>query len=1035
MIGAIVSWSLRNRLVVFALTLGLAILGVRSWLKLPIDAVPDITNVQVQVLTNAPGLAPLEVEQLVTRPVELAMTGIPGVSTIRSISRASVSAVTLVFDEDVELAAARTLVSQRLSAAREAIPASAGRPDLGPLTTGLGEIYHFTVRWPGHSPAEVRTVFDWEIAYALRSVPGIVEVNGWGGDTRQVEVRLRTPDLVAHGLMQSDVEAALLGAGKNAGAGALERGGEQVLVRLDGQFRSVADVAEQVIATKPGGVAVRVRDVATVGDGAAFRASAATADGAGETVYGMVQLVAYGNAHEATARVRARLEELKPRLPPGVEVQPFYDRSELVDKVLSTVKKSLLEGGIVVVVVLLIFLGDFAAGLVVATTIPLSMLGAFALMKTFGTSGNLMSLGAIDFGLVVDGAVVVVEGALAAMAASKLTARAALAREAIAYGGPIAFGVFIIAVVYMPVLLLEGVEGKMFRPMAWTVLFALGTALVLSFTWVPVLASLLVRRAHEGDVFVVRLLRRAYEPLLDAMLRRPAIAASLAVVLVCIGIVAAWGRGAEFIPRLEEGDFAIQLTRPPSVSLKESVAGTTAAERALKRFPEVKRVVSRSGSPDVATDVMGIDMTDTFVILKPRSEWTTAHDREGLVAAFEKELRKELPGTTFGFTQPIEMRFQELIGGIKSDIGVKVQGDDLTELTRLAHEVQRVLAGTPGASDVRTEPTGGLALATIRPNPQKMGRLGVRAEDVLAAIEALRAGRVVGTLVEGERRFEVALRVDAPPAPNAEALAATALPVAASGEKTTVLLGDVCDVSIDEGPAQISRERARRRVLVEANVRGRDLAGFVGDLRTRLDAMRWPPGYTFTISGQFENLARAAERLAIIVPATLVGIFFLLYLTFGDFLPALLIFLNIPVAASGGLVALAARGLPLSISAAVGFIALFGVATLNGVVLLTSIRRRESEGLEPREAARTAAHDRLRPVLTTAVVASFGFIPMAIATGTGAEVQRPLATVVIGGLSTATVLTLGLLPSIYSWVKSRQREQARAAPGSDSVHE
>jgi cobalt-zinc-cadmium resistance protein CzcA len=1033
MIGAIVSWSLRNRLVVFALTLGLAIIGVRSWLSLPVDAVPDITNVQVQVLTNAPGLAPLEVEQLVTRPVELAMTGIPGVTTIRSISRASVSAVTLVFSEDVELAAARTLVSQRLASAREAIPASAGRPDLGPLTTGLGEIYHFTVKWPGHTPAEVRTLFDWEIAYSLRSVPGIVEVNGWGGDRRQIEVRLRMPDLIAHGLSQSDVEAALLGAGKNAGAGALERGGEQVLVRLDGQFRTVADVADQVIATKQGGVAVRVRDVATVTDGAAFRASAATADGTGETVYGMVQLVAYGNAHEATARVRSRLKEIEARLPRGAEVQPFYDRSELVDHVLRTVKRSLLEGGVIVIVVLLIFLGDFAAGLVVATTIPLAMLGAFALMKTFGMSGNLMSLGAIDFGLVVDGAVVVVEGALAAMAVSTIRAREALRQEAIAFGGPIAFGVFIIAVVYLPVLLLEGVEGKMFRPMAWTVLFALGTALVLAFTWVPVLASLLVRRAHTKEVIVVRALRRMYEPVLDSMLRRPAIAALLAAILVCVGALAAWGRGAEFIPRLEEGDFAIQLTRPPSVSLEEAVAGTTAVERALKKFPEVRRVVSRSGSPDVATDVMGIDMTDTFVILAPRSEWTTAHDREGLVAAFEKELRKELPGTTFGFTQPIEMRFQELLGGIKSDVGVKIHGDDLAELTKLGREVQHVLATTPGAGDVRMEPTSGLALATIRPNPQKMGRLGVRTEDVLAAVEALRAGRVVGTLVEGERRFEVAIRVDAPPAPNVEALSALALPLT----DKTVLLGDVCDVSIAEGPAQISREQARRRVLVEANVRGRDLASFVSALRTRLNAMQWPSGYHFTISGQFENLAHAAERLAIIVPATLVGIFFLLYLTFGDFLPSLLIFLNIPVAASGGLVALAVRGLPLSISAAVGFIALFGVATLNGVVLLTSVRRWEQEGHEPHEAARRAAHDRLRPVLTTAVVASFGFIPMAIARGTGAEVQRPLATVVIGGLLTATVLTLGLLPSIYAWARSKSHshgEQARTTRGS-LVHE
>ncbi|MBI2395533.1 MAG: efflux RND transporter permease subunit [Deltaproteobacteria bacterium] len=1016
MIGALVGWSLRNRVVVAALVVLLTVVGVRSWMALPVDAVPDVTNIQVQILTNAPGLAPLEVEQLVTRPVELSMTGIPGVQMIRSISRSSVSAVTVVFHDDVLLADARTLVSQRLPSARDAIPAAAGRPELGPLTTGLGEIYHFTVRWPGHTAAEIRTMFDWEIAYPMRSVPGVVEVNGWGGDTRQIEVRLRLPDMQALGVTQAEVEETLLGAGNNAGAGALERGGEQVLVRLDGQYRTAEDVAGQVIATRPSGVPVRVRDVATVKDGVAFRVAAATADGTGETVYGMIQLVAGGNAHEATERIRTRLDEVKRRLPAGIAVEPFYDRAHLVDRVLSTVKRSLLEGGLIVIVVLLVFLGDVAAGLVVATAIPLSMLGAFALMGMLGMSGNLMSLGAIDFGLVVDGAVVVVEGALAAMAAHKLSAREALAKEAIAFGGPIAFGVFIIAVVYTPVLLLEGYEGKMFRPMAWTVLFALGTALVLAFTWIPVLASLVVRKAHEGDVLVMRLIRRAYAPVLELFLRRPALSALLALLLVLAGVLAGMGRGAEFVPRLEEGDLAIQLTRPPSVSLTEAVEGTSAIERALRKFPEVRRVVSRTGSPDVATDIMGIEQSDVFVILKPRAEWTTADNREALVGIFSTELHKALPGTAIGFTQPIEMRFNELLGGMKSDVGVKVHGDDLGELTRIAREVQRMLSTIPGAADVRAEPTAGLAVATIRPNTAKMGRLGVRTEEVLAAIEALRAGRMVGKLVEGERRFDVAVRVDAPPAPNEEALAA--LPLAVSGAGV-IRVGDVADVSVGEGPAQISRERARRRVLVECNVRGRDLATFVGELNRRLAGIPLPTGYHFSVSGQYENLTHAAARLAIIVPATLVGIFFLLYLSFKDFLPAVIIFLNVPVAASGGVLALAGRGLPMSISAAVGFIALFGVATLNGVVLLTSLRRWEAEGLDPVEAARRAAHDRLRPVLTTAVVASLGFVPMALATGTGAEVQRPLATVVIGGLVTATVLTLALLPSIYALARRK----------------
>ncbi len=1017
MIGWLVAWSLRWRVLVILAVLGFCAIGVRAWLSLPLDAVPDTTNVQVQVLTNAPGLSPLEVEQLVTRPVELAMTGIPGVEQIRSTSRAAVSAVTVVFRDDVDFQLARSLVAQRLPAAREAIPSAAGRPEVGPFTTGLGEIYHFTIAWPGHSPRDVRTLFDWEIAYTLRAVPGVVEVNGWGGESRQIEVRLRERDLRALHVSQREVEETLLAAGSNAGGGALVRGEEQVLVRLDGQYRTVDDVADQVVTTHDD-VAIRVRDVATVRDGSAFRQSAATADGTGETVYGMVQMIAAGNAHEVAERVKARLEEIQKRLPPGAKIEPFYDRAALVDKVLSTVKRSLVEGGIVVVAVLLAFLGDAAAGIVVATAIPISMLGAFALMSAFGMSGNLMSLGAIDFGLVVDGAVVVVEGALAAMAARRFSARTALEEEGRAVGTPIAFGVFIIGVVYVSVLLLEGVEGKMFRPMAWTVLFALGTSLVLAFTWIPAVASLALRRAHEGDVFLMRWIRRAYTPVLDALLRRPLAAALLAAGLVAVGLAAGATRGAEFIPRLEEGDFAIQITRPPSVSLDEAIRGTSDVERVLRAFPEVRRVVSRTGSPDVATDVMGVDQSDVFVILAPRSEWRSARTREELVEKMSAAVNHALPGTAFGFTQPIEMRFQELLGGMKSDVGVKVHGDDLPTLTRLAEEIRGVLAHTTGAADVRMEPTSGLPLATIHPDLRRSARLGVRADEVRVAVESLRAGREVGLLVEGERRFPVVVRADAPPPPTTAQLAAFPIVLA---EGRTLPLGDLADVAIEEGPAQISREAARRRVLVECNVRGRDLAGFVQEVQRKVSGLALPPGYHVSFSGQYENLAHAATRLAIVVPATLVAIFLVLYLAFHEIVPALLIFLNVPVAASGGLISLWARGLPLSISAAVGFIALFGVATLNGVVLLSAVMRREEDGLSSRDAARAAAHERLRPVLTTAVVASLGFLPMAIATGTGAEVQRPLATVVMGGLVTATLLTLGVLPTLWAFARRNRR--------------
>jgi cobalt-zinc-cadmium resistance protein CzcA len=1026
MIGKLVAWSLENRLIVALLVVLLAAVGGRGYARLSVDAVPDISNVQVQVLTNAPGLSPLETEQLVTRPVELAMAGLAGLETVRSVSRSGVSAVTLIFADDVPLDHARELAAQRLPAAREAVPAAAKRPELGPLTTGLGEVYHFTIRWPGHSSRDTRTLFDWDIAYALRRVPGVVEVNAWGGQTRQAEVRLRAADMQALGVTQQEVEDALQGGGRSVGGGSLERGGEQLLVRLDAQYHDLEQIGAQAVKTRAGGLPVRVRDVATVQDGDATpRGSVATADGEGETVYAMAQMVAGGNAHEVVARIKSALQEIEARLPPGAKIEPFYDRTALVDRVLGTVKRSLLEGGVIVVAVLLLFLGDGAAGLVVATAIPLSMLGAFALMQALGLSGNLMSLGAIDFGLVVDGAVVVVEGALAAMAARKLSAREALAEEGAAVGGPVAFGVVIIAVVYLPVLLLEGVEGKMFRPMAITVLFALGTALVLSFTWVPVAASVLLRTIHEREPLVVRLVRRVYHPAAHAVIDRPLVSLGLTLALVAAGVLAALGRGAEFLPRLEEGDLVVQVTRPPSVSAAEAVAGTGAIERALRRFPEVRRVVSRTGSPDVATDVMGIEQSDVFILLTHRSEWTSAHDREALVALMEPRLRRDLPGTAFSFTQPIEMRSQELLGGVKSDLGVKIFGDDLTTLTRLAGLVQQELARVPGTTDLRAEPTHGLTLVTLRPSAERMGRLGLRAADLEPAVEALNSGRMLGLLVEGERRFDLVLRLDAPPGASTGDLARAPL-LSLPGQPLT--LGDACDIAAADGPAQISREQARRRVLVEANVRGRDLATYVQEAQARLARIPLPQGYYLSFAGQYENLASATRRLALIVPATLAAVLALLYLTFRRAQPALLIFLNVPAAASGGVVALWLRDLPFSLPAAVGFIALFGVATLNGVVLLSAMLRRQEAGLPPRQAALDAADERLRPVLTTALVAGVGFLPMALATGTGAEVQRPLATVVMGGLVSATLLTLLVLPGLYSLTAPRAKDEAPPAP-------
>ncbi|HVY32013.1 MAG TPA: CusA/CzcA family heavy metal efflux RND transporter [Polyangiaceae bacterium] len=990
----------------------LIVVGLRSYLSLPIDAVPDLTNVQVQVLTSAPGLSPTEVERLVTQPVELSMTGVPHLARIRSISRAAVSAVTLVFDDDVELGTARELVAQRLSAARESIPPTAGRPALGPLTTSLGEIYHFTMTWPGHSLREIRTLLDWDVAYRLRSVPGVVEVNSWGGETRQVQVRLKEGALLANRLTPGEVESALLGAGQNVSGGFIERSEEGTFVRALGAYATREDVARQVVATRvAAGVArpIFVEDVADVLDAAAPRFAAATADGHGETVYTMVQMIADGNAHQIVRRVKDRLAEITKGLPQGAKIEPFYDRAAFVDRVLDTVQKNLLEGGVIVTSVLLLMLGNLRAGLIVASVIPLAMLGAFTLMRWFGISGNLLSLGAIDFGLVVDGSVVVVEGALTAMLLHRWTARQAMRGVAAEMGRAVTTAVVIIAVVYVPVLLLEGTEGKMFRPMALTVLFALATALVLTFTWVPAIGALLLRAEHR-EPRLVQWLRAAYQPLVAAVVSHWKFAFGGVCALLAVGIAVAATRGAEFIPRLEEGDVAIQITRPPSVSLEEAARGTTDVERALRRFPEVVRVVSRTGSPDVATDVMGLDQSDVFVILKPRAEWKTASDAAGLANAFEPVLRRALPGAVFGFTQPIEMRVQELIGGVKADVGVKIFGDDLARLRELGERVAKAIADTPGSADVRMEATSGLRLLTLKPDTRRLGRSGARAADFLAFVEMLRTGRAVGRLIEGERRFDIVLRAGQSPAADDGPIQALRLPLA---DGKSAKLGDLAAVAVSEGPAQVSREQGRRRVLLEANVRGRDLAGFVQDLRQRVARLELPPGYWIEYGGQYENLARATTRLAVVVPLTLGAILVLLYLAFDSIRPALLIFVNVPAAATGGVIALALRELSLSISAAVGFLALFGVATLNGVVLLASVRERQRSGEPTESAVVSAATDRMRPVLVTALVAALGFLPMALATGAGSEVQRPLATVVIGGLVTASLVTLLALPAFY----------------------
>ena len=1025
MLRRLVDWSLDNRPLVLMASLLLVIGGGYALTQLPIDAVPDITNVQVQVLTKAPALGPVEMEQFVTYPIEAAMNGLPRLVEIRSISRYGLSAVTVVFEDGVDVYFARQLVAERLVQAREAIPSGLGNPEMGPVTTGLGDVFQFTVEGEGVSAMERRTILDWMIAPRLRAVPGVTEVNAWGGLPKQYQVVVDPAKLRAHALSLRQIFDAVERGSMNAGGGYIEHNREQYIVRGEGLVESMADIEKIVLASEGEGTPVTVANVAQVREGAMLRIGVATADGRGETVIGLVQMLAGENALQVATRAREAVEELQPSLPKGVRIVPYYDRAAFVRRVIRTVETNLVEGSILVVAVLFAFLGNVRAGLIVASAIPLSMLLAFTGMVEARISANLMSLGAIDFGLIVDGAVVLVENVVRRLSepeGREKTVRQLVAEAAHEVTRPIAFGIGIIILVYLPILSLGGIEGKMFKPMAWTVVFALAGSLLLTLTVTPVLASLFLRKTgREHEPAFVGALRRWYLRGLDACLRRrlPVLAAAAAIVVA--GAAVASTLGGEFIPRLDEGDISISAVRPPSVGISEVAASTGRIERVLKRFPEALTVVSRSGSPELATDVMGIELGDVFVILKPRSEWTTARTKGELVEEMERALLESVPGVGFSFTQPIEMRFNELIAGVRSDVGIKLFGDDLEMLREKGEEIARVVARVDGAADVKAEQTAGLPVLRVKVDRDRCARYGISVGDVLDTVEASRAGKLVGTVFEGQRRFPLAVRFDDETARTIDALGNA--PVASPGG-ALIPLAQLAHISLDTGPAQISREAVRRRIVVEANVRGRDMASFVADAKERIRReVQLPPGYYIRWGGQFENLEAASRRLGVVVPLALSLIFAMLYFTFGSLKPAALIFLNVPFAATGGVFLLALRGLPFSISAGVGFIALFGVAVLNGVVLMTQIRdleQRTEQGTL--DVLRNACSLRMRPVLMTALVASLGFVPMALATGSGAEVQRPLATVVIGGLVTSTALTLFVLPVIYALFRPKSAE-------------
>lgn len=1010
--------SLRYRFFTVVVMILVIVVGLWSFTRLTIDAMPDLTPVQVQILTRSPALGPVEVEQFVTFPIEVSLNGLPGVRELRSVSRYGLSAVTVIFEDRMDIYRARQLVAERVTRAMERIPVEYGRPIMGPLTTGLGEVYQFTVKGNGYSAMALRTLLEWEIGMRLRAVPGVVEVNIWGGEPQQFQIVVDPAKLLSFKITLRQVFEALEKNNAIAGGGYIERHREQLLIRGEALATQKSDLARIVVTHGPGGVPIYISNIAEVKEASALRIGAATAMGEGETVIGMVQMLAGENARQVVERVKARVTEIEATLPPGVSIEPYYDRTVLVSRVMRTVRNNLLEGGLLVVAVLFLFLGNFRAGLIVASAIPLSMLIAFTGMMQAGLSGNLMSLGAIDFGLLVDGSVVMVDNILRRLAKAGPIGPEARLKEIRSAGRevlrPVVLAVGIIILVYVPILTLTGIEGKMFHPMAMTVIFALTGSLLLAVTVTPVLASWWVRpTTDQEDTPVVRQVRRYYEPCLRWAVAHPVWVVVPAVGLFAVSVSVGTRLGIEFAPRLDEGDIAMQVWRLPSVSLSESVATALEVERVLRQFPEVVQVVTRTGSPEVATDVMGVELSDVFVILKPQQEWTTAGKREALIAKMKTAVADVVPGVGLGFTQPIEMRFNELIAGTRSDLAVKIFGPDLEVLKQLADTLARALETVQGAADVKVEPVAGLPLLRVIVDREQIARYGLQADDVLTLVQTARAGRVVGTVIQGPRRFDLVLRLADSASTDAAALSNLLIP---TGHGELVPLSRVAVIQIDTGPAQISREHVQRRIVVENNIRGRDLGSFVAEAHHVVAReVSLPMGYELTWGGQFEHLREATTRLAIVVPVTFLMILGVLSVVFGAMRPAWLIFLNVPLALSGGILALWVRGLPLSISAVIGFIALFGIAVLNGVVLVSHVRRLEADGLITDEAVMQGTLARLRPVLMTALVATLGFLPMALATSMGAEVQRPLATVVIGGLVTSTILTLLVIPALYKW--------------------
>ena len=1057
MFQKLITYSIRHKLVIGVLSIALAIWGVWSLMHLPFDSTPDITDNQVQVITQAPSLGAQEVEQYVTTPVEMALANIPRIQERRSISRSGLSVITLVFDDAADIYWARSQVSQVVEQLEKELPKNT-ETEMGPIATGLGEIYHYTIRAKEgyehqYSLTQLRTMQDWIVRKQLSGTPGVAEVSGWGGYVKQYEVAINTDQLNASGVSVSEVFDALQRNNANTGGSYIEENSNQYYIRGIGVVKSLEDVANITVKTVDG-TPVKVGDVAKVQLGHATRFGAVTRNGEGEVVAGIAIMLKGENFQEVSKNVKERINQIQKSLPEGVVIEPFIDRTNLVDRVEGTIARNLIEGGLIVIFVLVIFLGNWRAGLVVASVIPLSMLFAFGMMKTFGIDGNLMSLGAIDFGMIVDSAVIIVEAVVTHINTghfSQPEVRAAYLAQSQNGGAATpfaltqkqmdeevhfsasrirqsaAFGEIIIMIVYIPLMTLVGIEGKMFRPMALTVFFAILGAFILSLTYVPMASSLMLsRKVHTRKTFsdrVIEKLQAWYRPVLDWVLARNKDVITGAVALFCVSVVGFKYLGGEFIPSLEEGDFAVEMSMSQGTSLSQMVESCTKAEKLLKKeYPEIKQVVSRIGSAEIPTDPMPVERADIMIALKPKAEWTSAKTTPELMEKMEETL-SAIPGLEAEISQPIQMRNNELLTGIKQDVAIKIFGDDLDVLTQQAGKVKRMIEDVPGVSGIFVEEVAGLPQIQVKYNHEKMAAYGVSVDDISEILETTFAGAVAGSLYEGDKKFDIVLRMD-PSQRNVESLEQLSIPLK---DGTDIPLSQVADIDYSPAPAQVSHEDGARRIYVGFNVKGRDVQSTVEDIQKILDEkLKLPDGYYYNYGGEFENLQSATNRLMVVIPIALVIILLLLYATVKNVRESLFVFSAIPLAAIGGVWALWLRGMPFSISAGVGFIALFGVAVLNGIVLIGQMNQMQREEktadkLSASIGVTELIHHRiiescmvrLRPVLMTALVASMGFLPMALSQGDGAEVQRPLATVVIGGLITSTLLTLLVLPAIY----------------------